>query len=165
MVAIDQCIVVRVGKTNRWLPALIIFPLLMAILPVKSPWILTIIARGAPLVLVVVTGHGGCCPIFGIWDNRLISHRLWKLICGILGLFHTKANPPLTCSISGYGPFKNGCVKLYLTWQMNLFQSHYHFHYGSSWNQLASKPCWLNVKWPQCMPLEVKFGLETFLCW
>ena len=51
---------------NRWLLALLNFPFLMAILPVKSPCTLTIIARDAPLVLVVVAGHGGCCQIFGI---------------------------------------------------------------------------------------------------
>ena len=56
----------RVGKTTRRLIALLIFPLLVAILPVKSPCTLTIIARGAPLVLLVVAGHGGCCQIFGI---------------------------------------------------------------------------------------------------
>ena len=60
--AIDYYIVGRVGKMNIWLLALISFPLLVAILPVKS---LTIIARGAPLVLLVVAGHGGCCQIFG----------------------------------------------------------------------------------------------------
>ena len=57
----------------------------MAILPVKSPFTLTIIARDAPLVLLVVVGHSGCCKIFGIWDNRLISNQLWKLIYGIIG--------------------------------------------------------------------------------
>ena len=35
---------------------------------------------------------------------------------------------PLTCSLSGYGPFYHTCDKLYLTWQMTLFHSHYHFH-------------------------------------
>ena len=38
----------------------------VAILPVKYPCTLTIIAIGAPLVLVVVAVHGGCCRIFGI---------------------------------------------------------------------------------------------------
>ena len=71
---------------------------------------------------------------------------------------------PLTCSLSGYGPFYHTCDKLYLTCQMTLFQSHYNFHCSGSWNHPDSKPCWLNVQWPQCMPLEVKVGLETFLC-
>ena len=62
----------------------------MAILPVKSPCTLTIIARVAPLVLLVVAGRVGCCQIFGIWDNRLISHPLWKLICGLLGWVPTR---------------------------------------------------------------------------
>ena len=57
----------------------------MAILQVKSPCILTIIERGAPLVLVVVAGHGGCCQMFGTWDNRLLSNQSWNLICGLLG--------------------------------------------------------------------------------
>ena len=56
----------RVGKTNRWLLVLLIFPFLMAILLAKSPCTLTIIERGAPLVLLVVAGHGGGCKIFGI---------------------------------------------------------------------------------------------------
>ena len=63
----------------------------MAILPVKSPCTMTIIERDAPLVLIVVAGHGGCCQIFGTWDNRLISHSFWKLICGILGWVPTRA--------------------------------------------------------------------------
>ena len=56
----------RIGKTNRWLLALLISPLIMVILPVKYPCTLTIIARVSPLVLVVVAGHGGCFQIFGI---------------------------------------------------------------------------------------------------
>ena len=64
--AIDYCIVARVGKSNIWLLALLIFPFLMTILPVKSSCTLTIIAGGAPLVLLVVAGHGGCFQIFGI---------------------------------------------------------------------------------------------------
>ena len=51
---------------NRWLLALLIFPLLMAILPVKFPCTLTMIARVAPFILVVVAGNGGCGQIFGI---------------------------------------------------------------------------------------------------
>ena len=56
--AVDYCIGCRVGKTTIWLLSLLNFPLLMAILPVKSPCTLTIIARGAPFVLLVVAGHG-----------------------------------------------------------------------------------------------------------
>ena len=67
------------------------FPFLMAMLPVKYPCTLTIIARGEPLVLVVVAGHGGCCQSFGIWDNSLISHPFWKLICVLLGCVTTIA--------------------------------------------------------------------------
>ena len=63
----------------------------MAIFTVKYPCTLTIIARGSPLILLVVAGYGWCCQIFGIWDNRLLSHPLWKLICGILGLVPTGA--------------------------------------------------------------------------
>ena len=62
----------------------------MVILPVKSPFTLTIIARDAPLVLLVVAGHGGCCQIFGIWVNRLSSNPLWKLIYGLLGCVTTR---------------------------------------------------------------------------
>ena len=42
------------------------FPLLVAILPAKHPCTLTIISGSAPLVLLVVAGHGVCCQIFGI---------------------------------------------------------------------------------------------------
>ena len=62
----------------------------MAILPVKYPCTLTIIARVAPLVLLVVVGHVGCCQIFGIWDNRVLSHTFWNLICGLLGWVPTR---------------------------------------------------------------------------
>ena len=62
----------------------------MDILPVKYPCTLTIIARGAPLLLLVIAGCGGCCQIFGIWDNRLLSHPLWKRICEHLGWVPTK---------------------------------------------------------------------------
>ena len=71
------------------------FPLLVSILPVKSPYTLTIIARDAPLVLLVVAGHGRCCRVFGIWDNRLSSHPLWKLIYGLLGWVPTISIPLL----------------------------------------------------------------------
>ena len=54
------------------------------ILPVKSPCTLAAIERGASLVLLVVAGYGWCCKIFGIWNNRLLSYPLWKLVCGIL---------------------------------------------------------------------------------
>ena len=63
----------------------------MYILPVKSPCTLTIIARIAPLVLLIAAGHGGCWKIFGIWNNRLLSHPLWKLIWGLLGWVPTRA--------------------------------------------------------------------------
>ena len=63
----------------------------MAILPVKSPCTLTIIARGSAIVLLVFAGHGGCCKIFGIWNNRLLSNPLWKLVCVILGWVPTRA--------------------------------------------------------------------------
>ena len=77
-------------KTNRWLLALLIFPLLMAILPVIPPCTPTIIARGAPLLLIIVMGHGGCCKIFGIWNNRLLGNPFWKLIWGGLGWVPTE---------------------------------------------------------------------------
>ena len=70
---------------------MLIFTLLMAILPVKSPCTLTIIARGAPLVIIVVAGHGRCCKIFGILDNRLLSNPFWKLVCGLIGWIPTRA--------------------------------------------------------------------------
>ena len=63
----------------------------MAILPVKSSCTTKIISRGAPLILLVVTGHGGCCKIFGIWDNRLLSNPFWKILCGLLGWVPTIA--------------------------------------------------------------------------
>ena len=64
--AIYYCIGGRIGKTTIWLLALLIFPLLMAILPVKSPCTLTIDSRYAPHVLLFVAGHGDCYQIFGI---------------------------------------------------------------------------------------------------
>ena len=88
---IDYCIGGKSEKWNNLFLTWFFFPFLMAILPVKSPYTLTIIARGAPLVLPVVAGHVGCYQIFGIWYNRLLSHPLWKLICGILGWFTTWA--------------------------------------------------------------------------
>ena len=63
----------------------------MSILPVKPPCTLTIIAKGAPLVLIVVVGHVVCCHIFGIWDNRLLSNPLWNLICVILWWVPTRS--------------------------------------------------------------------------
>ena len=63
----------------------------MAILPVKSPCALTNISIGAPLVLLVVTIRGGCCQIFGIWDNRLTSDQFWKLGCVLLGCVPIRA--------------------------------------------------------------------------
>ena len=53
---------------------------------------------------------------------------------------------PLTCSISGYGPFYYTCDISHQTWKMTPFQSHYHFHCGSSWNQPDSKPFWLTAQ-------------------
>ena len=88
--AIYYWIVGRVGKMNRCLLALFIFPLIVVILPVKSPCTLTIISRVAPLVLVVVAGHGVCCQIFGIWDNRISMNQFWNLICGLLGCYTTR---------------------------------------------------------------------------
>ena len=62
----------------------------MTILSVKYPYSITIIARGAPHVLLVIAGHGGCCKIFGIWKIRLLSKSFWKCICGIIGWVLTK---------------------------------------------------------------------------
>ena len=61
-----------------------IFTLLMAIRPVKPPCILTIIARGAQLVILVVLGHGGRREIFGILENRHLSNPFRKSICVLL---------------------------------------------------------------------------------
>ena len=51
---------------NIWLLSLLNFPFLVAILPVKSPCTLAIIAIGAPLLLLVVEVRVGCFHIFGI---------------------------------------------------------------------------------------------------
>ena len=72
--------------------ALLISPLIMAILPGEPPCTITIIARGAPLVLVVVVGHGGCCKIFGILNNGLLIEPFWKIICGLLVRVPTRAS-------------------------------------------------------------------------
>ena len=63
----------------------------MATLPVKSPCTLTIISRGSPLILLIVAVHGGCCRIFGIWNNRLPSYPFWNIIWGIIGWVPTRA--------------------------------------------------------------------------
>ena len=63
----------------------------MAIPLVKSQCTLTIISRGAPPVLLFVAVSGGCCQIFGIWYNMLLSNPLWKLICGLIGWVTTRA--------------------------------------------------------------------------
>ena len=74
--------------TCSWLA---FFSLLMDILPVKYSCTLTIIARVAPLVLLVVAGHFCCNQIFSIWDNMLLSHPFWKFICGLLGWVPTRS--------------------------------------------------------------------------
>ena len=89
--AIDYYIGGRIGKMNIWLLALIISPLLMTILPEKSPCTLPIISRGPQLVILVFAGHGGCFQIFGVWYNRILSNPLRKLICGLLGWDPTRA--------------------------------------------------------------------------
>ena len=73
---------------------------------------------------------------------------------------------PFTVDLQSFliWPFYHTCDRLYLTWQMTFFQSHYRFHCSGSWNQPDLKPCWSTVEWPQCMPSEAKVGLETFLC-
>ena len=63
----------------------------MAILTVKPPCTLNIIARGAPLVLLVVAVRGGCCKIIDIWDNSFLSYPFWKFICGLLWWVPTRA--------------------------------------------------------------------------
>ena len=72
VIAIDYCIGGRVVKLNICLLALLNFTLLVVILLVKSPCTLTIIARDAPLVLLVVAGHGDSYQIFGIWSTGFI---------------------------------------------------------------------------------------------
>ena len=64
----------------------------MAILPVKYPCTIPIIARDAPLLLIVVAGNGGCYNICGILNNRLISNPSWDLTCGILGWIPTRSS-------------------------------------------------------------------------
>ena len=50
--SIYYCIGRRVVETNIWLLTLLSFPILVDILPLKSPCTITIISRGAPLVLL-----------------------------------------------------------------------------------------------------------------
>ena len=64
----------------------------MAILPVKLLCSITIITIGAPIVLLAVVGHGGCCNIFGILNNRLISDPFWKIVCVLLGWVPTRVS-------------------------------------------------------------------------
>ena len=137
----------------------------VAILTVKSPCTLNIIARGAPLVIIVVADNDGCYQMFGIWDNMLLSHPFWKLIFGLLGWVPIRAISLWYAVFLNMALFYHTRDNLYLTWQMALSQRHYHLHCGGSWKQTASQTCWLTVQLPHCMPLEVKVGLETFLCW
>ena len=64
--------------------ALLIFPLLMDILPLKSLCIITIISICSPHVILVVVGRGGYFNIFGIWNKSFLSDQFWNLICGLL---------------------------------------------------------------------------------
>ena len=150
-------------KTNRLSIALLIFPLHMAILPVKSPCTLTIISLGVPLVIIVVVGHGVCCKIFAIWNNRLLSNPFWKLVCVILGWFPTRAISLWPVVFLDMAIFATG-DKSYLTWQTTLLHIPYHSHFGGSWSQLVSKNSWSTAQFTQCMTLEVKIGFENFLC-
>ena len=77
---------------NRWFIALIIFPLIMAIHPLKEPHTITIILRREKFVLVVVASHVGFWQIFGIWNNRILDDPLWKLIYWLIGWVSTRSS-------------------------------------------------------------------------
>ena len=63
---INYCIGSGIGKTNILFIALLLFTLIVAILPVKSPCTIFIILIGTPVVILVVVVHGGCCQVFVI---------------------------------------------------------------------------------------------------
>ena len=58
--AIDYFIFSGVVKESRLFIVLLLFPLLMAILSVKPPFTMTIIAIVSLLVLVIIAGHSSC---------------------------------------------------------------------------------------------------------
>ena len=63
---INNCIGSVISKENIIFLSVLILTLFVAVLPVKYPGIIRIIAIGAPLVLVVVAGHGECCHDFRV---------------------------------------------------------------------------------------------------
>ena len=60
---------------------MILFPLLVANLPVRTPCNIIIIERNTPSVLIVVVFQGVCCQIFHIYNSRLLSDPFWKIYC------------------------------------------------------------------------------------
>ena len=78
---------------NRWIIALLIFPLIVAILLVKAPCNIHIIERGAPLVLLVVVDHGGCCKIFGILKTGFLVNYFGRSFADFLVGFVTYPFP------------------------------------------------------------------------
>ena len=53
-----------------------------------APW--PLLQEVHHLVFLFFAGHGGCCQIFDIWENRFLSYPLWKLICRLLGCVTTR---------------------------------------------------------------------------
>ena len=101
----------RVGKMNRWLLALLIPPLLVAILTVKSLCTLTIIAGGSSLVQILIAGHDGCCKIVGILKRGFLVTYYGSSFVDFLGGF-----PPYPFlfdmqSFLRCGPFYHICDK------------------------------------------------------
>ena len=77
--AIDYLICFIIIKYNRLIIYLSFFTLILAILSVKPPRTITIITRNTPFVLIFVAGHGGCCQIFHIGNNRILRDPFWKI--------------------------------------------------------------------------------------
>ena len=89
----------------------------MAILPVKSPLTITIIERGAPLLLLAVAGHGGCFKICDIWNNRLLSDPFCNLIFVILGWIPTLPSslwPAVYLDMAPFTTTVTSLIRLYI---------------------------------------------------
>ena len=157
MGSIYYFICIIISKTNWLIPALLLFPLLLVILPVKSPCTINISARTTPLVYIDVAGHGGCCQVFSIWGKITLSDPFWKLICRILVLV-TIDNIYLVPEVSLGMELLVTLVTTHI-WPVIWLSSR-----ATTISiavaievRFSKKPCWMTVKFPQCMNFGLKY--------
>ena len=130
--SIHDHICIRRIKANRTFLALILFPLIIFILSVKTPCTITIIARGTPHVFLAVTFNGGYGKVFKylkLQASLLIITEAHLVVSGIS--YHYNHFPSASRSIEcdpSYQPYD----KLHLKWQTIVHQIHYHHHYSGS---------------------------------